>query len=52
MNDLDDENQTPLSLAIKEEKYFSAKVLIYHNSDVNLGGGIFGSCLNLGVIKL
>lgn len=34
----DDNSHTPLSLAIKEEKYHCAKILINANVDLNIGG--------------
>lgn len=51
MNVVDKANNSPLSLSIAFEKYFSSKTLISNGADVNLGGGSHGSCLNLGVIK-
>lgn len=52
MNEIDIEHHTPLSLAIREEKYFSAKILIYSGCDLSRGGGEVGCCLNLCVVKL
>lgn len=52
-NTLDKDNCTPLCLAIREDKFDTAVILI--NSavvDVNLGGGIFGSPMHLAVVKL
>jgi hypothetical protein len=46
---LDKEGHTPLSLAIREEKYLCAKILLFGNCDINAGGGSFGSCINLAV---
>lgn len=43
---LDDGRHTPLSLAIQEEKYYCAKILMNAKVDVNVGGGPLGSCLN------
>lgn len=51
INSLDFEQNTPLSLAILQEKYFSSKALINNGAKVNLGGGFYGSCLNITVIK-
>lgn len=52
-NILDKDNCTPLCLAIREEKFEVAKILIQsENVDVNLGGGIFGSPLHLAVVRL
>ncbi|KRX10961.1 Ankyrin repeat-containing domain [Pseudocohnilembus persalinus] len=48
----DADGHTPLSLAIREEKYFCAKILLFGEVDVNLGGGPLGSCLSLAIIKL
>lgn len=47
----DSDGHTPLSLAILEEKYYCAKILIHYKVDVNRGGGLFGSCLTMGVTK-
>ena len=49
---MDEHNHTPLSLAIQEEKYHCAKILLNSKVDVNLGGGTFGSCINLAVNKV
>lgn len=38
MDTLDNYNHTPLSLAIKEERYLAAKYLIQNNADINKGG--------------
>lgn len=51
-NILDKDNCTPLCLAIREENFDAAVVLIDTNVDVNLGGGIFGSPMHLAVVKL
>jgi len=51
-NLLDKDNCTPLCLAIREENFDAAVVLINSNVDVNLGGGIFGSPMHLAVVKL
>ena len=45
------DGNTPLTLAINYEKYFSSKTLISNGADVNCGGGFYGSCLNLVTIK-
>lgn len=47
LHELDQDGQTPLSLAIREEKYFVARILLLHGSDANLGGGSFGSALHM-----
>lgn len=52
MNSLDEDGHTPLSLAIKEEKYFAAKILMFNGTNLNIGGGPLGCCLHLGVLKL
>lgn len=41
-NQYDCDGQTPLSLSIREEKYFCSKILITNKVDVNLGGGPLG----------
>ena len=51
MNHLDKDNHTPLSLALLNEKYFCSKVLILKNADVNIGGGFYGSCINISTVK-
>jgi len=51
INSLDSEGHTPLSLSILYEKFFSAKTLISNGADVNLGGALFGNCLNLATVK-
>lgn len=47
----DSDGHTPLSLSILDEKYYCSKIMIYHKVNVNRGGGMFGSCLTLGVTK-
>jgi ankyrin repeat protein len=51
-NILDKDNCTPLCLAIWEENFDGAYILINSSVDVNLGGGIFGSPMHLAVVKL
>lgn len=51
-NLLDKDNCTPLCLAIREENFEAAVILINAKVDVNLGGGIFGSPMHLAVVKL
>lgn len=51
-NKLDKDNCTPLCLAIREENYDGATLLINSDVDVNLGGGIYGSPMHLAVVKL
>jgi len=52
INVLDKDNNSPLSLSIITEKYFSSRTLIYKGANVNVGGGTFGSCLNIATMKL
>ena len=47
LHELDQDGQTPLSLSIREEKYFVAKILLLHGADPKLGGGSFGSALHM-----
>lgn len=52
-NILDKDQCTPLCLAIREENFEAARILLaFKNVDVNLGGGIFGSPLHLAVVRL
>lgn len=52
-NILDKDNCTPLCLAIREDRFDSAVILINSPGvDVNLGGGIFGSPMHIAVVKL
>lgn len=52
-NTLDKDNCTPLCLAIREDRFDAAVILIgAAGVDVNLGGGIFGSPMHLAVVKL
>ncbi|CAD8174628.1 unnamed protein product [Paramecium octaurelia] len=48
---LDDASHTPLSLAIKEEKYHCAKIIINASTNLNIGGGEYNSVLNQAVSK-
>lgn len=52
LNILDVHHNTALSLAIQEERYFAAKVLIYNGANVEIGGDFMGNCLNLATAKL
>ncbi|KAL4479491.1 hypothetical protein ABPG72_011813 [Tetrahymena utriculariae] len=53
INTVDKHCHSPLSLAIKEEQYYCAKILIYRGADVNIGSGFSGSsCLLFAVGKL
>ncbi|KAL4435736.1 hypothetical protein ABPG74_018287 [Tetrahymena malaccensis] len=52
VNEVDVDGQTPLSLSILEEKYYSAKILIFNKANVNIGGGVFGSNVTIGVVKM
>ncbi len=49
---LDEDNHTPLSLAIQEEKYHCAKIFLNAKVNINLGGGHMGSCLNQAISKV
>lgn len=50
---MDKDNCTPLCLAIRDEKFAAAQILIDSEEvDVNMGGGIYGSPLHLAVVKL
>lgn len=52
-NSLDKDHCTPLCLAIREENFEAAKVLLNSELvDVNMGGGIYGSPLHLAVVRL
>lgn len=52
INQLDLDKQTPLSLSIREEKFFVARLLLLHNADPKVGGGTFGSSLHMATTKL
>lgn len=41
-----------MCLAIREDNFEAAVILINEKVDVNLGGGIFGSPLHLAVVKV
>lgn len=47
----DAEGMTPLGVAIREEKYFSAKTLIFNGANPNKGKSNHGSILNLALVK-
>jgi len=51
-NVLDKDYCTPLCLAIREENFDAAVILLNADVDVNLGGGIYGSPLHLATVKL
>ena len=51
-NELDQDQQTPLSLAIREDSFSIAKAIINNGGDPNIGGGAFGSSLHLAITKL
>eukprot|EP00825_Cyclidium_porcatum_P013664 TRINITY_DN17236_c0_g1_i1.p1 TRINITY_DN17236_c0_g1~~TRINITY_DN17236_c0_g1_i1.p1 ORF type:complete len:645 (-),score=107.40 TRINITY_DN17236_c0_g1_i1:684-2618(-) len=51
INQLDINKLTPLNLSLLYEKYFSAKLLIMNQANLIIGGGIYGSVLNLAVSK-
>ena len=50
-NLLDKDNCSPLCIAIREENFDAAHILINSGVDVNLGGGIYGSPMHLSVVK-
>lgn len=52
LNFADKDGQTPLTLALLEEKFRSVDCLLDLQGDLRLGGGIFGSCLHIAVSKL
>lgn len=52
LNLVDKDGQTPLTLALLEEKFRIADMIIDLGGDLLLGGGIFGSSLHLAVSKL
>lgn len=52
LNFINEEGYSPLSYAIHEEKYLSAKLLIQSGCNVNIGGGEYGCPLNLGITRL
>ncbi|KAL4498406.1 hypothetical protein ABPG72_013212 [Tetrahymena utriculariae] len=52
INQMDDDYQTPLSLALLEEKFLSAKILLFFGADPLLGGGKLGTCLHIAVTKM
>ena len=49
---LDKDQCTPLCVAIRQEHYQAAQVLIKQGVDVDKGGGIFGSPLHLAIVRL
>ena len=51
MDILDKDDCTPLCVAIRENKYEAAKILIESGANVNIGGGIYGSALHLAVVR-
>ena len=51
INKKDSDDQTPLFLAIRNENYLAAKVLLHSGADPTIGGGVLGSCLNLATAK-
>lgn len=52
INELNKDSLSALTISILNEKYISSKVFIQNNCDVNIGGGAYGSALNVGVSKL
>ena len=51
-DELDQDQQSPLSLAIREDCFLSAKAIITGGANPNLGGGAFGSSLHLAITKM
>ena len=52
-NVLDKDNCTPLCLAIRDEQFSTAQILLdCEDVDVNCGGGIYGSPFLQAVVKL
>lgn len=52
LNILDKDDCTPLCVALREQHFEIAKILIEADADVNAGGGeIFGSALHLAVVR-
>ncbi|KAM3134680.1 hypothetical protein pb186bvf_013155 [Paramecium bursaria] len=47
----DQKHSTALGLAIQEEKYFSAKTLLFNGACVKKGVTAYGSILNLAIVK-
>jgi ankyrin repeat protein len=48
---LDKDECTPLCVALRDQHFEIAKLLIDAGADVNIGGGIFGSALLLAVVR-
>jgi ankyrin repeat protein len=48
---LDKDECTPLCVALRDQHFEIAKLLIDSGADVNIGGGIFGSALLLAVVR-
>lgn len=48
---MDAENNTIITIAIHEQKYFSVRILLKNLVDVSLGGGQLGSILTLAVFN-
>lgn len=51
INLIDSDDFTPLITSLKEDNLLASKLLIQAGAQYNIGGGIFGSALNLAVIK-
>lgn len=51
-NELDKNNFTPISLALAEGRFRSARTLIALGADCRIGGGHLGSCLHLATQKM
>ena len=48
---MDKEECTPLCVALREQQFEIAKLLVEAGADVNVGGGIYGSALLLAVVR-
>lgn len=52
INSLDNEELSPLALALLKEKFFSSRTLLSTGAKVNIGAGKYGSCLNITTTKI
>ncbi|CAD8211725.1 unnamed protein product [Paramecium octaurelia] len=52
IDEINQEDYSPLGLSIWEEKYLAARYLLYANADPNKGASWAKSCLNIAVSKL
>jgi ankyrin repeat protein len=48
---MDKDECTPLCVAIRENNFECAKLLIESGADVNVGGGVYGSALHLAIVR-